>query len=158
MSKIAEVLMQLAIDAAKHGIDEGQTPFGCAIRLADGRIIAKHNTVLLTTDITAHAEINAIREANHSQHSIHLENAIVASTCEPCPMCMAALHWARVRSVYFGATIADAAQAGFNEMKLPAEEVAASGGNKVGLDSGILTAKCRELFDVWRQRGDRVAY
>ena len=73
-------------------------------------------------------------------------------------MCMAALHWARVKTVYFGATIADAAAAGFNEMNMSASKVAASGGNKVVLKSGILTEECRELFREWGERDDHQAY
>ncbi|MEM7290691.1 MAG: nucleoside deaminase [Pseudomonadota bacterium] len=102
--------MQLAIDKTREGIARGQSPFGCAIA-RDGVVIAvAHNTVLETTDITAHAEVNALRQACREVEDIHLAGAVVATTCEPCPMCMAALHWARVDTVYFGATIDDAEQ------------------------------------------------
>ncbi len=93
----------------------------------DGEVLScSHNTVVLTTDITAHAEVNAIREACREIGDIFLDGAIVATTCEPCPMCMSALHWARVETVYYGATIADADYAGFNELQLPAAELLAS--------------------------------
>src|ERR1043165_3173556 len=101
-------LMRLAIEKCRQGLALGQSPFGCAIA-RDGELLAcSHNTVVLTTDITAHAEVNALREACHKIGDIFLDGAIVATTCEPCPMCMAALHWARVETVYYGATIADA--------------------------------------------------
>ena len=101
-------LMRLAIEKCRQGIAAGQSPFGCAIA-RDGKLLScSHNTVVLTTDITAHAEVNAIREACRAVGDIFLDGAIVATTCEPCPMCMAALHWARVDTVYYGATIADA--------------------------------------------------
>ena len=96
-------------------------------------ISCSHNTVVLTTDITAHAEVNAIREACQEIGDIFLDGAIVATTCEPCPMCMAALHWARVDTVYYGATIADADTAGFNELQLPAAELLRLGGSKLKL-------------------------
>ena len=105
-------LMQLAIDKCREGLAKGQSPFGCAIAQGDRVIAAAHNTVVLTTDITAHAEVNAIRQGCRAIDEIFLDEAIVATTCEPCPMCMAALHWARVQTVYFGATIADADEAG----------------------------------------------
>jgi len=93
-------LMRLAIDKGEPAIEKGQTPFGCAIAL-DGRILAAdHNTVWASTDITCHAEVNAIRAACRELGLIFLEGATVASTCEPCPMCMAALHWARVVTVW----------------------------------------------------------
>ena len=92
-------LMRLAIEKCRHGLALGQSPFGCAIA-RDGELLScSHNTVVLTTDITAHAEVNAIREACHKIGDIFLDGAIVATTCEPCPMCMSALHWARVETV-----------------------------------------------------------
>ena len=94
-------------------------------------------------DITAHAEIVALRTACIVAHAIHLPGAIVASTCEPCPMCMAALHWARVSSVYYGATIADAQRAGFNELQLPAADLLRLGKSQVQLVAGVREDECR---------------
>ena len=145
----AEQLMQLAIDKAREGIAKGQTPFGCAIARQGELLAVQHNTVLARTDITAHAEVNALRQACLATDNVILEGAIVATTCEPCPMCMAALHWARVESVYFGASIADAKQAGFSELQIPAAELLRSGGSHVKLQPGILTTACRELFQTW---------
>ena len=145
-----EQLMQLAIEACEQGISLGQSPFGCAIALGDRVLASSHNTVVLTTDITAHAEVNAIREACLATDDIFLSGSIVATTCEPCPMCMAALHWARVETVYYGATIADAEVAGFNELQLPAADLLRLGGSKVNLVSGLLAKSCQELFNTWK--------
>ena len=98
-----EELMQQAIESARIGMSAGQSPFGCAIAREGTLLAAAHNTVVQTVDITAHAEVNALRAACSATRNIHLEGAVVATTCEPCPMCMAALHWARVDTVYFGA-------------------------------------------------------
>jgi len=153
-----ESLMQLAIEKCREGIAQGQTPFGCAIELNGKVIAASYNTVWQTIDITAHAEINALREAcQHQQHPI-LEGAVVATTCEPCPMCAAALHWARVEKIYFGATIADADEAGFNELDLPAEKVIASGGGSTILVPNLLRKECRQLFTEWKQDEKRRHY
>ena len=146
-------LMQLAIEAARKGIAQGQTPFGCAIALGDRVVAANHNQVWLTTDITAHAEVTALREACKSTGQVHLSGAVVAATCEPCPMCMAALHWARVETVYYGATIADATAAGFNELAVPAAELLERGGSRVKLISGMLREECAGLFEEWRAAG-----
>ena len=145
----ADQLMQLAIDKAREGIAEGQTPFGCAIARRGELLAVQHNTVRATTDITAHAEVNALRQACLTADTVILEGAVVATTCEPCPMCVAALHWARVESVYFGASIADAKQAGFSELQIPAAELLRSGGSHVKLHPGMLTTACRELFQTW---------
>jgi guanine deaminase len=144
-----EDLMRMAIDKCREGLGRGQSPFGCAIAIGDRVISNEHNTVVLTTDITAHAEVNAIRAANRQIKDIFLENAIVATTCEPCPMCMAALHWARVETVYYGATIADAETAGFNELQFPAAELLRQGGSNVKLIRGILADDCKQLFQDW---------
>lgn len=150
--------MRLAIDAARKGIAKGQSPFGCAISLNGQVVAAAHNVVLLTTDVTAHAEINALREACRAVGDVHLTGAAVATTCEPCPMCMSALHWARVGTVYYGATIADAAEGGFNELRLPAAEVLRLGGSGVQLVPGVLAHECRALFSEWASRPDARAY
>jgi tRNA(Arg) A34 adenosine deaminase TadA len=113
---------------------------------------------VLTTDITAHAEMNAIREACREVRDIFLTGAMVATTCEPCPMCMAALHWARVDTVYYGATIADADEAGFNELQLPAAELLRLGGSNLKLVPQILPAECRRLFAEWKANPRRIAY
>ena len=150
--------MQIAIDVARRGINDGQTPFGCAIAIEDKVIAACHNSVWLTTDITAHAEINALREACQTTSRILLENAIVATTCEPCPMCMSALHWARVDTVYYGATIEDAKIAGFNELTLSAADVLEQGGSQVKLRDNVLRQQCADLFAEWKTLSPRTAY
>jgi tRNA(Arg) A34 adenosine deaminase TadA len=151
-------LMRLAIEKCRSGIAAGQSPFGCAIARDEQVISCSHNTVVLTTDITAHAEVNAIREACREVNSIFLDGSIVATTCEPCPMCMSALHWARVDTVYYGATIADAADAGFNELQLPAAELLRIGGSTLKLVAQVLPAECRALFAEWKANPQRVAY
>jgi tRNA(Arg) A34 adenosine deaminase TadA len=153
-----EELMRHALEAARQGIAIGQSPFGCAIA-REGQLLAVcHNTVLSTIDITAHAEVNALRTACRQTGNILLEGSIVATTCEPCPMCMAALHWSRVRTVYYGATISDATSAGFNELPVPALEVVRLGRSKVQLVSGVLSEECRELFRQWLALPRRSAY
>lgn len=151
-------LMRLAIDKCREGIAAGQSPFGCAIALGDRVLAVEHNRVWQTTDITAHAEITAIRKACHELGQVHLLDCVVATTCEPCPMCMSALHWARVSKVYFGSTIADANAAGFNELQLPAADVLRLGGSNVELHGGLLPDECRELFREWLASPARMAY
>ena len=148
-------LMKLCIRKTLEGIAAGQTPFGCAIA-REGEILANcHNIVWRSTDITAHAEITALRAACHTARRIHLEGAIVVATCEPCPMCMSALHWARVHKVYYGATIADAVAGGFNELPIAASEIVRQGRSSVQLIPGLLTDECVDLFRVWRESNGR---
>lgn len=151
-------LMRLAIESCRQGLAAGQSPFGCAIARGDELLAASHNTVLLTTDITAHAEVNALRGACRQAGNILLEGAIVATTCEPCPMCMAALHWARVEAVYYGASISDAAAAGFNELQMPAAELLRLGGSKLKLIPGVLPQECKQLFVEWNANPSKKVY
>ncbi len=153
-----EALMRLAIEKAREGIRAGQSPFGCAIAIDSQVVACEHNEVVAAPDATAHAEVQAIRSACRALANHVLNGAIVATTCEPCPMCMAALHWARVDTVYYGATIADATAAGFGELHLPAADVVRLGGSPVRLVDGVLADECRELFTLWAQNPNRKPY
>ena len=108
--------MQIAYNEATDGMlhNEGG-PFGAVI-IKDGKIIASaHNEVLKTKDPTAHAEINAIRKASQKLNSFDLSEAILYTTCQPCPMCLGAIFWARIKTVYYGATKEDAKKGGFDD-------------------------------------------
>jgi tRNA(Arg) A34 adenosine deaminase TadA len=147
--------MQHAIDAARTGIAAGQSPFGAAIATRAGEVVvAVHNQVRADGDITAHAEIVAIRAACDRLGSIDLSGYVMATTCEPCPMCASAIHWARLDEVVYGAAIADAAQAGFRELAVSAASLYAEGGSPVRVTPGVMRDACVELFDLW-QRGSR---
>ncbi|HEX9593007.1 MAG TPA: nucleoside deaminase [bacterium] len=147
-----------AIDACRQGIAQGQTPFGCAIAQEGRLIAAAHNTVWRDVDITAHAEINALRVACRALGRIDLAGCDLYTTCEPCPMCLAASHWARIDTLFFGATIADAQAAGFNELALPAQELVIRGRSPMHVIGAVLHDDCAALFEEWRRRPDARAY
>lgn len=108
--------MQLAIDEAFVGMrkDDGG-PFGAVI-VKDGEIIAiGHNEVIKTNDPTAHAEIVAIRKATKLLGRFDLSDCEIYSSCEPCPMCFSAIHWAKMKKLYVGANRYDAADIGFDD-------------------------------------------
>jgi tRNA(Arg) A34 adenosine deaminase TadA len=154
----AQTLMRAAIAVARQAIQAGQSPFGCAIAWHDKIVACCHNTVIADKDITAHAEINALRAACRQLGQFLLPEAEVASTCEPCPMCLGALHWARVKRVYFGATIEDAASAGFNELRLPAARLLQLAHSRLELVPDVLSAECRALFDEWACNPNKQVY
>ncbi|MDE5605894.1 MAG: nucleoside deaminase, partial [Bacteroidales bacterium] len=100
--------MQRAIELAEQNIRQGGGPFAAVI-VKDGRIVAETgNTVTKSLDPTAHAEVNAIREACRRLQTFELSGCEIYSSCEPCPMCMAAIYWARLDKLYFAATRQDA--------------------------------------------------
>jgi len=111
--------MKMAVDEAFQGMRSGEGgPFGAVIA-RDGQILGKgHNTVLKSSDPTAHAEVNAIRDACRRLNSPHLTGAVIYSNFEPCPMCLAAIYWADIRSLYFARDRSDAEQMGFMDKHL----------------------------------------
>lgn len=150
--------MRLAIRKTQEGIAAGQTPFGSVI-VKDGReIAATHNTVWRTCDPTAHAEVNCIREAARVLKTIALHGCTLYSTTEPCPMCLSAMHWAKIDRVVFGATIDDAAAADFCELFVDACALAAMGKSPLKVEGGVLRAECAALFDEWKKAGLSHAY
>lgn len=150
-----ETWMAQAIEQARAGVAEGQSPFG-AIVVRDGQLVAGgHNEVWHRCDPTAHAEVVAIRNAAAAMKSIDLTGCTMYTTCEPCPMCAAAIHWSRISDVYYGATIADARRAGFNELILAATDVYTMGGSPVRITSGVMQRECAALFEEWLARKPR---
>ncbi len=150
--------MRLAIEKAREGIAAGQSPFGAVI-VRDGKPLASaHNTVWRDSDPTAHAEVNAIRRAARVLEGIDLHGTVMFTTCEPCPMCLAAIHWAKIDRVVYGATIEDAAAAGFNELRVPAAELVRQGGSPLRVERGPLREECRALFELWRKDGKNRSY
>jgi tRNA(Arg) A34 adenosine deaminase TadA len=148
-----EAFMRLAIEKCREGIAAGQSPFGTVIILGDRVVTAAHNTVLRDCDPTAHAEVNGIRAAAGALGTIRLAGSTLYTTCEPCPMCMAAIHWAKIDRVVYGATIADATAAGFSELAVPAEELARLGRSPLRVEVGPLRDECRALFALWKETG-----
>lgn len=150
--------MREAIRVCRDGIAAGQTPFGAVI-VRDGQIVAaRHNTVWQDGDPTAHAEVNVIRSAATELGRIDLRGCTLYTTCEPCPMCLAASHWARIDRIVYGASIADAAAAGFHELPVNAKDLAALGKSPLQVDSGVAQAECAGLFAEWLLAGQAKSY
>ncbi len=145
--------MRLAIRKTREGIAAGQSPFGSLI-VRRGEVVAvTHNTVWRDCDPTAHAEVNCIRAAAKALGTIFLNGCTLYSTTEPCPMCLSAIHWAKIDRVVFGATIADAAAAGFCELHVDACVLAEMGKSPLRVEGGLLRADCAALFSEWRAAG-----
>ena len=111
--------MQAALEEARLGMNKGHGgPFGAVI-VRDGKIIARaHNKVLQSFDPTAHAEIEAIRSASAKLKRCHLPDCTLYTTCEPCPMCLGAVYWARIPQIYYGCTRKDADMIGFSDAEI----------------------------------------
>ena len=148
-----EDAMRLAVEVARKGIAAGQTPFGAVVVRGGGLVAEGHNCVWRDTDPTAHAEVVAIRKAAAALKSIDLSGCEMFTTCEPCPMCLSAIHWSKLDAVYYGAVIADAQAAGFCEMCVGAKVLATMGGSPLRVEEGPLRTECVDLFAQWKAAG-----
>ncbi|MFA6379350.1 MAG: nucleoside deaminase [Candidatus Omnitrophota bacterium] len=157
-SEYDEKYMFLAMKKAREGISKGQTPFGACIVKKGKVVILAHNVVWKTTDITAHAEINAIRLACKKLKTIDLSGCTIYSTCEPCPMCFSACHWARIDKIVYGATICDAKRYGFNELDISNDVMKRSGKSPVKVIKNVARKENIELFDLWKRKNPQKVY
>ena len=153
-----DAYMQEAVALSRRSLTEGEGgPFGCVV-VKDGEIIARGwNQVLTLNDPTAHAEVVAIRAACAGINSFQLDGCILYTSCEPCPMCLGAIYWARPSAVYFANTREDAAAIGFDddfiygELKRPLPERAIP---MVGLDK----REAMKVFEAWNAMEGKPGY
>jgi tRNA(Arg) A34 adenosine deaminase TadA len=150
--------MREAIAVARRGVARGQSPFGAVVVRGERVVSRAHNGVFLTRDITAHAEIRAIRAACRRLRRVDLSGCVIYSTCEPCPMCFAACHWAQLDAIVYGSRIADARKLGFSELILSNREMKRRGGSSIRIVPGVLRREALGVFEMWAARGDRKTY
>jgi tRNA(Arg) A34 adenosine deaminase TadA len=114
--KSNEAMMKEACDLASHSVKIGGGPFGCVITDKDLNIVGKgHNMVTINNDPTLHAEIVAIRDACSNLNTYILEDYQLYTSCEPCPMCLSAIYWSRIKVIYYGNNREDAKNIGFDD-------------------------------------------
>lgn len=153
-----EHFMEEAIRLADDGLQSGRGgPFGCVI-VRRGEIVARgNNGVTSTNDPTAHAEITAIRAACRALGTFQLRDCELYTSCEPCPMCLSAIYWARIPTVYYANTRADAAAIGFDDdfiyqqIPLPPEQ-------RTVKMHPLLRDAAQKTFTAWREKPDKVNY
>ncbi|MFA5246777.1 MAG: nucleoside deaminase [Candidatus Micrarchaeia archaeon] len=153
-----EKFMRLAIKKTREGIKSGQAPFGACIVRKGKVVVCRHNSVLKNTDITDHAEINAISSACKKLGKIDLSDCVIYSTTEPCPMCVSACHWARIPKIVYGARISDSAKFGFDEWPIPDAKMVELGKTHVELKKDFLRKECLNLFAEWAKKKESRAY
>jgi tRNA(Arg) A34 adenosine deaminase TadA len=132
-------------------------PFGAVI-VRDGRIVGEGaNSVTATNDPTAHGEVNAMRAACRALNTFTLAGCELYTSCEPCPMCLAAAHWARLEAVYFGASAADASRAGFDDALLY-EEFRKDPAARSLRTTQLLASEAWSSFAVWLASPNKIEY
>ena len=149
--------MEMAAQIAEDNVDRGGGPFGAVI-VRNGEVIATGaNSVTLTNDPTAHAEVNAIREACRKLNDFSLRGCVVYSSCEPCPMCLSALYWAGVSRIYYGNTQDDADAIDFSD-KFIYRELERPKIQRAIPCIHIKNASTIKAFEKWVGKADKTVY
>ncbi len=143
--------------ATQNVLSHAGGPFGAVVERAGEIIATGTNLVTATNDPTAHAEVVAIRAACRALGDFRLEGCAVYASCEPCPMCLAAIYWARCEAIFYGNSAADATDAGFDDTLLY-EEVSHPPRQRRIPMTRLLAGEARESFDAWRTLPDRIDY
>ncbi|MEO6289718.1 MAG: nucleoside deaminase [Ginsengibacter sp.] len=157
--KREEKLMKEAIDLSQKALAEKNEggPFGCIV-VKDGKIIGRgHNKVIDNNDPTAHAEIVAIREACKNLGTFQLDDCEIYTSCEPCPMCLGAIYWARPKIVYYANTRADAATIGFDDSMIYSEMNVSLADRKIPMQN-ICRIDANKIFKKWVDKNDKRLY
>jgi tRNA(Arg) A34 adenosine deaminase TadA len=150
--------MTRAIELSLDNVISGKGgPFGAVI-VKDGNIVAEGvNRVTATNDPTAHAEVTAIREACGKLGVFDLSDCEIYTSCEPCPMCLGAIYWARLARVYFGNLASDAAKIGFDDSFIYREIAQALRKRSIPMIP-MMRERALSAFQAWEQKSDKIRY
>ncbi len=152
-----EKFMLQAIKASMKNVENGGGPFGAVI-VKDGKIIAVGtNRVTCNNDPTAHAEVQAIRKAAKKLKTFNLSGCEIYTSCEPCPMCLGAIYWARIDRIYYGNTKEDAAKIGFDDSFIYQELELDKKKRKVEMLQ-FLPEQAKDTFVRWLEKEDKIEY
>ena len=152
-----EAFMREAIKLSDESVRSGGGPFGAVI-VRDGEIIARgENRVTVCNDPTAHAEVSAIREAAARLGTYDLSGCEIYSSCEPCPMCLGAIYWARLDKLYYAGTRADAANVGFDDAHIY-EELPLEPSQRELPTETLLREEAQRVFEAWAEKADKKEY
>jgi guanine deaminase len=159
MAEQDEYFMRRAITLAQNGMDSNAGgPFGAVVVDWKGEIIGEgNNRVTSTNDPTAHAEVVAIREACQKLNSFQLEGCAIYTSCEPCPMCLGAIYWARPARILFACTREDAARVGFDDQFIY-EEIESDFADRRIKTVNFLRDEGLKVFENWAQKPDKTEY
>jgi tRNA(Arg) A34 adenosine deaminase TadA len=158
MKGMADAFMSQAIALAIENVRSGKGGPFAAVIVHGGKVIATGtNQVTCSNDPTAHAEVVAIRAACKALNSFQLTDCDIYASCEPCPMCLGAIYWARPRTVFYGASAKDAARAGFDD-RLIYEEIGRAKGERKIPFVPLMKEEALAAFEAWKAQTNRVDY
>ena len=152
-----EDIMREAISLADNNVRNGGGPFGAVI-VKDGKVVATGvNRVTANNDPTAHAEVSAIRNACKKLKTFDLSGCEIYSSCEPCPMCLGAIYWSRIKKIYYGNSKADAQDRGFDDSFIYDELALPYGQRHVAMER-LLGDEAIATFNEWKSKPDKTEY
>lgn len=153
-----EELMRKAIELSKENIANGGGPFGAVIATRNGEIVSTGvNRVTASCDPTSHAEINAIRAAAAKLGTYNLSGYEIYTSCEPCPMCLGAIYWARLDRIYYGNNKTDAKKIGFDDSYIY-DELAREPACRELTSEVMLPDEAIAAFKAWMEKEDKIEY
>lgn len=157
MSEKDTLFIKRAIKLSLESVKRGGGPFGAVIT-KNGEVVSESsNQVTILNDPTAHAEISAIREAARKMNTFDLSGCEIYASCEPCPMCLGAIYWARIDRVFFANTRVDAGNIGFDD-SLIYEEISRPIGERKIKFKQLLREEALEAFRAWEEYENKVEY
>jgi len=149
--------MKRAIELSIKSVNSGTGPFGALI-VKDNKVISEgFNKVTLAKDPTSHAEIVAIRNACKMLNNFSLEDCDLYTTCEPCPMCLSAIYWARIKKIYYANTRSDAKKIDFSDALIYEELNKNISERKIPMHQ-MMRDKALKAFELWDKKEDKVKY
>ncbi len=153
-----ENFMQAAVDLSRKGINHNDGgPFGCIIVRGDQIVGRGNNCVTSQNDPTAHAEVVAIRDACKNLETFQLDDCEIFTSCEPCPMCLGAIYWARPKAIYYANTREDAARIGFDDSMIYDEMNTPVSNRKIPIHK-MESEEAVKVFEEWMNKADKTAY
>ncbi|MDU1889687.1 MAG: nucleoside deaminase [Dysgonomonas sp.] len=149
--------MHKAIELAEASVSKGGGPFGAVI-VRDGKLVAEgYNCVTLDNDPTAHAEVTVIRRACKELSTFDLSGCEIYTSCEPCPMCLAAIYWARIDKIYYGCNKTDAKDIGFDDSFIY-DQIDLKPEDRSIPAKNMMREEALSAFRLWENKDDKIEY
>ena len=149
--------MQMAIEASVENVKNGGGPYGAVIVRNDEVVAVRVNRVTANNDPTAHAEVSAIRAACQKLNTFHLNDCVIYTSCEPCPMCLSAIYWSGITKIYYGNNAQDAEAIGFGD-KFIYDEIKRPMSERSIPSINYMRPEALSAFRAWEEKEDKIEY
>ncbi|MDL2224262.1 nucleoside deaminase [Bacteroidales bacterium OttesenSCG-928-M06] len=157
MNDFSKEMMRKAIQLSITSINNGGGPFGAVITKNGKEIASGYNQVTIKNDPTAHAEVTAIRLAAEKLNTFDLSGCEIYTSCEPCPMCLSAIYWARIDKLYYGNTKTDAKAIGFDDSFIYEQIILPEDQRSIPIVK-MFRNEALEAFEIWKNKEDKIEY